>query len=182
MQIETERLLLRPFTVADAADVYSYSKDPRVGPPAGWQPHKSEAESREIIETVFNAPGVFAMEDKAGGKVIGSIGFTGFHRKEIAGKDDQIGYSLDPAFWGRGLVPEATEALLRCGFTELGLDVIWCEHYDGNVKSKRVIRKCGFTYQFLRVQTVPDFGGEHRLVLVYAMKKREWEQRCGCAK
>ena len=38
MQIKTERLLLRPFAEADAADLYKYAKDPEVGPAAGWPP------------------------------------------------------------------------------------------------------------------------------------------------
>ena len=41
MAIEIERLILRPFTETDAADLYEYAKDPRVGPAAGWPPHKS---------------------------------------------------------------------------------------------------------------------------------------------
>ena len=60
--IETPRLLLRPFQDADAADVYRYAQDPAVGPVAGWPPHQSVEESREIIRTVFSAPDVFAME------------------------------------------------------------------------------------------------------------------------
>ena len=44
--LETERTILRPFTLNDAADVYAYCKDPRVGPIAGWKPHESEEESR----------------------------------------------------------------------------------------------------------------------------------------
>ena len=64
MILETRRLRLRPFRDDDAADVYDYARDPRVGPIAGWQPHTSVEESREIIRTVFSAPGVFAMELK----------------------------------------------------------------------------------------------------------------------
>ena len=73
-QLETKRLLLRPFTEGDAADLYEYAKDPRVGLPAGWPPHKSQAESLEIIRTVFSAPNTFAVADRASGKVIGSAG------------------------------------------------------------------------------------------------------------
>ena len=62
--LETERTILRPFTLNDAADVYAYCKDPRVGPIAGWKPHESEEESREIIRTVFSAPDVFAVTDR----------------------------------------------------------------------------------------------------------------------
>ena len=77
--IETPRLLLRPFQDADAADVYRYAQDPAVGPVAGWPPHQSVEESREIIRTVFSAPDVFAMELQETSAVIGSVGIVGSH-------------------------------------------------------------------------------------------------------
>ena len=46
MILETKRLQLRPFAPEDAADVYAYARDARVGPIADWPPHTSEAESR----------------------------------------------------------------------------------------------------------------------------------------
>ena len=70
-QLETKRLILRRFAEADAADLYEYASDPRVGPAAGWPPHKSLEESLEIIRTVFQAPHIYALVDKASGKVIG---------------------------------------------------------------------------------------------------------------
>ena len=65
--LETRRLVLRPFTELDAEDLYAYARDPRVGPIAGWKPHGSIEESREIIRTVFAAPNVFAVVEKATG-------------------------------------------------------------------------------------------------------------------
>ena len=177
MELYTKRLLLRPFTEEDAEDLYAYARDPRVGPAAGWTPHRSVEESREIIRTVFSEPGVFAVVEKESGKVIGSAGFTGRHRKELPGPDDQIGYSLSPAWWGRGLIPEAVEELLRYGFEDLGLRTIWCDHYDGNQKSKRVIRKCGFSFRFLRMQKVPTLNNEIRLALCYALTREAWKKR-----
>ena len=177
MELYTKRLLLRPFTEDDAEDVYAYAQDPRVGPAAGWTPHQSVEESREIIRTVFSEPGVFAVVEKESGKVIGSAGLTGRHRKELPGPDDEIGYSLSPAYWGRGLIPEAVEELLRYGFEDLGLKTIWCDHYDGNQKSKRVIRKCGFPFRFLRMQKVPTLNNEIRLALCYALTREEWKKR-----
>lgn len=147
-QLETERLILRPFEERDAEQLFSYARDPRVGPAAGWKPHRDVEESRETIRTVLSESGTFAVVHRQDGRVIGSAGFTGRHRKEAGGPDDEIGYSLDPAYWGRGLIPEAVEELLRYGFEDLGLHTIWCDHYDGNQKSKRVIRKCGFSFRF----------------------------------
>lgn len=175
MELRTERLLLRPFTEEDAKEVYAYAQDPQVGPAAGWTPHQSVEESREIIRTVFSEPGVFAVVERESGRVIGSAGFTGRHRTELPGPDDELGYSLSRAYWGRGFIPEAVEELLRYGFEELGLHTIWCSHYDGNQKSKRVVRKCGFRFRFLRMQQVPTLNHAIRLALCYALTKPEWE-------
>ena len=102
-QLETRRLILRPFRDSDAADLFDYARDPRVGPAAGWKPHESVEESREIIRTVFSEPETFAVVHRQDGRVIGSAGFTGRHRQEAGGPDNEIGYSLDPTYWGRGL-------------------------------------------------------------------------------
>lgn len=169
----TDRLLLRPWTEADAEDLYRYAKDPQVGPAAGWPVHTSVENSREIIRTVFSAHNVFAVADRESGRVIGSAGFVGEHREELPGPDDELGYALSPAFWGRGLIPEASGALIRWGFTELGLETIWCNHYDGNTRSRRVIEKCGFRYQFSRETDVPLMG-ERRLTHFFALTRPQW--------
>ena len=52
--METERILLRYWEESDAESLFKYASDPDVGPRAGWPAHKSEEESREIIQTYFN--------------------------------------------------------------------------------------------------------------------------------
>ena len=176
MILETKRLLLRPFTDTDAEDLYEYAQDPRVGPIAGWPVHTSVENSLEIIRTVFAAPNVFAVVDKDSGKVIGSAGFVGGDFPELPGPSNEIGYALNPAFWGRELMPEAVNELMRIGFGQMGLNVIWCSHYDGNQKSKRVIEKCGFYYRFSR-ETEVTLMNERRLTHYYALTKEEWQTR-----
>ena len=176
MILETKRLFLRPFTDTDAEDLYEYAQDPRVGPIAGWPVHPSVENSREIINTVFAAPNVFALVDRERGKVIGSAGFVGTHREGVPKPNDEIGYVLNPAFWGRGLMPEAVEELMRYGFQDLGLAAIWCCHYDGNKKSRRVIEKCGFLPRGSTWEDVPLMG-ERRLTHFYALTKEEWQTR-----
>lgn len=51
--METKRLVLRPFQIEDAKQLYELAKDINVGANAGWPPHKSVEESKKIIETVF---------------------------------------------------------------------------------------------------------------------------------
>ena len=174
-RIETARMILRPFRETDAADVYDYAKDPRVGPAAGWPPHRGEAESLEIIRTVFAAPGVAAIELKGTGRVIGSVGFTDIHYGVLEQPDDEIGYALHPEYWGRGLIPEAVRAILEYGFTAMGLQTIWCCHYQENLKSQRVIEKCGFRYRYC-AQADVELLHEKRMCLHYALTKEEWKR------
>lgn len=173
--LRTPRLILRPFTDRDAADLYEYARDPRVGPAAGWPPHRSLEESREVIRTVFQSPGVFAMELRETGRVVGSVGFVGGHPAGACPgcPDDEIGYALARTHWGRGLAPEAVEAVKEYGFIDLGLRRIWCAHYAGNWRSLRCMEKCGFRYQFSRLTPVPLLG-EERESCFYLLTKEAW--------
>ena len=146
MMLETERLILRPWREDDAEDLYRYASDPEVGPPAGWPPHTSVENSREIIRTVLSAPDTFAVCLKENGKPIGSIGF---HRNDLASLDDEyeLGYWIGKPYWGQGLIPEASREMLRYAFEDLGMNRIWCGYYDGNEKSRRVQEKLGFVNQ-----------------------------------
>ena len=74
MALETKRLILRPFDETDAESLYEYAKDDRVGPIAGWPPHKSVENSREVIKNVLSAPETYAVCLKEDNKAIGSIG------------------------------------------------------------------------------------------------------------
>ena len=176
MEIKTNRLLLRPFAETDAADLYEYARDPRVGPPAGWPPHGSVGESLEVIRTVFAAPHTFAVVDKSSGRVIGSAGFTGKTRPEFPAPNDELGYALSADFWGRGLMPEAVEALLRYAFRDLELACVWCSHYTDNPRSRRVIEKSGFSFQF-EDMILDGPTGREKPARFYAMTRGEWEAR-----
>ena len=145
MILETNRLILRPWREDDAEDLYTYAGDPEVGPPAGWPPHTSVENSREIIRTVLSNPETYAVCLKENGKPIGSIGF---HRNDLAEADDEyeLGYWIGKPFWGQGLIPEASRvgaeisegnyerALLFCG-TGIGIHIAAskCPHVHAGV-------------------------------------------------
>lgn len=74
--LETDRLLLRPFTLDDAEGLYAYASHPEVGPPAGWRPHRSVEESRQVIENIFIPSDALAVLRKSDGRLIGSAGFV----------------------------------------------------------------------------------------------------------
>lgn len=172
MTLETRRLLLRPFTEADAPALYQCSRDPRVGLAAGWSPHKSVEDSLKVIRTVFSAPHTFAVVDRESGTLIGSAGFTG----RGTPREDELGYALHPDWWGRGLMTEAAEELLRYAFRDRELSAVWASHYAENPASRRVIEKCGF--QRVCTETLTDEAGEHETVF-YRIDRAQWEEARG---
>ena len=169
MTLTTERLLLRPFTEADAPALYQCSKDPRVGTAAGWPPHRSVEDSLEVIRTVFSAPHTFAVVERESGILIGSAGFTG----RGSPGEDELGYALHPDWWGRGLMSEAARELLRWAFEGRGLSAVWASHYAENPASRRVIEKCGF--QRVCAETLTDETGEHDTVF-YLLTRERWKE------
>ncbi len=164
---ETSRLLLRPWEEKDAESLYKHAKDPAVGPIAGWPPHTSVENSREIIRTVLSAPETYAVILKQTGEPVGSIGLMfgdTVHSADSADSEAEIGYWIGVPFWGQGLIPEAVRRLPRHGFEDLGLHTVWCGYYDGNTKSKRVQEKCGFRFHHTEVgkrSPLNDIRTEH---------------------
>lgn len=146
--LETERLILRPWEVSDAADLYEYAKHPDVGPRTGWAPHTSVEHSREVIVNVLSAPEEYAIVLRETGKPIGSIGLHIGEASPLGIPDDEgeIGYWIGVPYWGQGLTPEAVREVMRHGFEDMNLKQLWCRHDIGNNQSGRVQEKCGFRY------------------------------------
>ncbi len=175
MTLKTKRLILRPWREDDAENLYKYASAPEVGPPAGWAPHTSVENSREIIKTVLSAPETYAVCLKEDGKAIGSIGL---HRADLAELDDEyeLGYWIGKPFWGQGLIPEASREMLRHAFEELGMNRIWCGYYDGNVKSRRVQEKLGFVYHHTTEGIEVSQVNEVRTGHVMLLTREDWEK------
>lgn len=179
LSLTTDRLLLRGWQESDSADLYEYAKSELVGPFAGWKPHQNEEESKQIIKRFMADNETYAIVLKTENKVIGGIGLHRRFPDESLQHLNQreIGYVLNPNYWGRGIVPEAVTCLLAYGFDELDLDLIWCAHYEFNAKSKRVIEKCGFNYQFTRSETLHLLDDKKVTTLYYHLSKQEYFNR-----
>ena len=175
MVLQTERLTLRPWAAADAASLYAYASDPAVGPAAGWPPHRDEAESLRIIQTVFNGPACYAIcvKDEA----IGAIELKTGDRTDMTDRADEceLGYWLGRPFWGRGYMPEAVREILRHAFADLGMRTVWCGYYDGNEKSRRVQEKVGFVYHHTCDAVPVPLLGETRVGHTSCMTCQRWQ-------
>ena len=169
--------ILRPWREDDAEALYKYASDPDIGPPAGWPPHTSVENSRDIIRTVFSAPETYAICLKDGSP-IGSIGLKLNGSTDMTDRDDEceLGYWIGKPFWGQGLIPEASRALLRHAFENLGMRAVWCGYYEGNEKSKRVQEKLGFVYQYTTEGLEVSLVNEIRTGHTNLMTREHWRE------
>jgi [ribosomal protein S5]-alanine N-acetyltransferase len=177
--LETERLFLRPWKESDAKSLYKYAKDPRVGPVAGWPPHKDEKESLDVIKNILIGPECYAICLKTDNVAIGCIELKLNGRTDMTDKDDEceLGYWIGVPFWGKGYMSEAVREIVRHGFQDLGMNTIWCGYYDGNEKSKRVQEKCGFVYHHTCNEVPVPLMGETRIGHTNVLTKEQWQSR-----
>lgn len=175
--IETNRLLLRPWQISDAEDLYAYARDPEVGPAAGWKPHQSLEESQRICEMFIREGDVWALVEKQSGRVIGSVGLHKDGKRGVPeGTAKMLGYVLSHAYWGKGYMTEAAQAAIRYGFDALGVKLISICHFPFNARSRRVIEKCGFTYEgTLRASFYRAYDDTLLDECVYSMTRAEYD-------
>ncbi|TCZ78319.1 N-acetyltransferase [Paenibacillus albiflavus] len=173
----TERLIIRKWLETDSKDLYEYASNELVGPNAGWAPHQDEEESLAVLQMFIENDDAYAVVLKSENKVIGSIGLH--DRKPDDNLADlaqgEIGYVLNPAYWGQGIIPEAVNGLIQYGFNEADLDLIWCGHFDFNHNSRRVVEKCGFTYRFQKNSRLERLNNREVTTLYYNITKEEFE-------
>ena len=175
--LKTERLLLRRWEDSDAENLYEYAKDPDVGPIAGWPPHQSVDESRNVIRNVFQGKEAYAICLKTDEKAIGAIELKLNGHTDMTDRDDEceLGYWLGKPFWGQGIMPEAVKEILRHAFEEIGMTKVWAGYYEGNSKSKRVQEKAGFRYQWKSEGVDVPLMHEKRTGHVSSMTKDQWQ-------
>ncbi|MGL4735994.1 MAG: GNAT family N-acetyltransferase [Cellulosilyticaceae bacterium] len=172
--LETQRCLLREWQLEDLEDVYAYSKNPNVGPNAGWKPHESREETKEIIERFQKQDDTWAIVEKATGKVIGSVGLHRDEKRDTP-RVRMIGYALSQDYWGQGIMVEVVRRVIAYGFDEMQLKLISSGHGAFNVRSKRVLEKCGFKFEGIIRCGYVNYDGGIFDEFSYSITNKEYE-------
>lgn len=147
--LETLRLELREFVVADFAEVLRLDSDARVMRYIGDGRPASREAVGETLKKMIEYPHVFPELGiwRAARRDTGA--FVGWFSLKYAGRspDVEVAYRLLPDAWGKGFATEGAAALVDYGFEELGLDrIIGITHPD-NHASQRVLVKAGLEDQ-----------------------------------
>ena len=149
-RLETERLILRPFTMEDAESVFkNWASDDEVTRYLTWPTHRTVEDSRRYMEFCINGysdPSSYqwGIELKETHELIGNISVV-----RIVDEIDylELGWVIGRKYWGNGYTAEAASALLDFLFNEVGANCISAGHDVNNPNSGRVMQKIGMKYE-----------------------------------
>jgi ribosomal-protein-alanine N-acetyltransferase len=172
---ETERLVLRAFTLADAPAVKALAGAREVASTTLNVPHPYEdgmAETWIGTHAAGYAAGeqaTFAVALKESDDLVGAIGLTVSADHARA----ELGYWIGVPFWNHGYASEAAVEILRFGFEELELNKIYAVHLVRNPASGPVMQKAGMRYEGTLRQHVRKWGAFEDLAL-YGLLATDW--------
>ena len=154
--IETDRLILRRMRLKDAGDMYEYASRSQVTEYLLWAPHENLEYTKAYLKQVeaayksdeFHDFGIILKENN---KFIGTCGFANLDMANFKG---EVGYVLNPEYWGKGIACEALEAVLQLGFDRMGLNRIEARYMVGNERSLRVMEKCNMSFEGIYRQSM----------------------------
>lgn len=160
--IETERIILREFTLEDVAAVFEFGSNDEVNRYTGTPSIKTMDEARNIITDVYFSDkelygyARLAVYHKADKKVIGFAGLKYLPEYDMT----DIGYRFLPAYWGQGIATEVSIPLIQYGFETLKLERIIGIAMKDNIASWKVLEKIGL--QLWKIDEYDGDGGDHR--------------------
>ena len=178
--VRTERLLLRPLAVADADALLAYRGRQDVSQYVPFEPMSRD----DILERIAGRWARTELTDEGQALTLGvQLAETGelagdvvlfWHSREHAG--GELGYVFNPAQGGHGYATEAANAMLRLGFTELGLHRIVARIDERNEPSAKLARRLGMRQEARLVEN-EFFKGEWSTEVDFAMLAGEWYGR-----
>jgi RimJ/RimL family protein N-acetyltransferase len=179
--LETDRLVLRRFTEADADLLVELDDDPEVMRfITGGRATPREEVENEVLPAFFGyyerfeGYGFWAAIERASGAFIGWFHFR--PAPGAASDEPELGYRLRSSAWGKGYATEGSRALIHKGFTELGVTRVVAETMAVNAASRRVMEKAGLTFVRSVHQDWPyTIEGAEEGDVEYALRKADWE-------
>ncbi len=171
--LETEQLLVRPFTLADVDGVFNFASNTLAQQYTGNATITSKEQALSLIENVWLKDyqeygyGRFAVIHKIDNKIIGFNGIK--FLKDV--QETDLGYRFLPAYWGKGIATESSVAILKFAFETIKIATIFATVYPENSASAAVLKKIGFQYS----ETKP-YPEETQPLEWYYLKNKDYER------
>ncbi|MCK4320669.1 GNAT family N-acetyltransferase [Candidatus Bathyarchaeota archaeon] len=175
-QQETDRLILRQMTLDDVEFYFHHFNNDKVIEGCCFLGPKSLEAAKEELERYCIKPfkenrGIrWGIVRKGGSELIGTCGYYDWIK---AVRRAEIGYDLDPAYWGQGIMTEALGAVLKYGFEKMGLNRIQAIIDSKNTRSLKLVPRLGFKKEGV-FRERSYFNGQFRDDVCFSLLRKEW--------
>ena len=174
-ELETERLIFRAIKKSDALDIYEYSSNSKTCEYLLWDTHKSVDYTKKFIDIIMSKYKSGEYNDwaivlKKSKKMIGTCGFT---RIDEENSIAEIGYVINPAYWGLGIATEAAKRVVEFAFEEMSINRVEAKFLFGNEASLNVMKKIGMKFEGYQRESLL-VKGKYRTVGISSILKREY--------
>ena len=174
--LETERLILRAVKRCDVEDVYEYSSNPKTCQYLLWDVHKNPRYTQEFIENVISKYKSGEYNDwaiiyKENNKMIGTCGFT---RIDVTNSVVEIGYVINPKYWGLGIATEVANRIVEFAFDNLQVNRVEAKFLFGNNASLAVMKKIGMKFEGYQREAM-YVKGRYKTVGIASILNREYK-------
>lgn len=176
-EFTTERLLIRPITSQDTDALYLIKSDPQVTALYGQSPHHGPEETKAwilrcLVEWNNKMAFTWAIALRSERKVIGECCLWNMDHANNCG---ELGYEMQSAYWGKGLMTEALAPVLEFAFSGLGLHRVEALPLATNLSSISVLKKLGFVHEGVYRQRVL-WDQSYVDQLGYSLLEGDWKE------
>ena len=177
--LKTERLILRDLRIDDIDDFFEYAKNPNVNSElSGWEPHFTNKEkAAAFLKSYAESNDTWAIVLRDSGKVIGHLKiYPDENRGQFSERNSAklITYALSEDYWNKGYMTEAVKRVVKYVFNETGIELLTAFHVPHNIRSKRVIEKCGFQYETTIEQGFKSYNGQVYDSVIHSIMKSDY--------
>jgi len=175
-QLETERLILREMTLEDVEFYFRHFNNRKIIEGCCFPGPDSLEAARKELELYCVKPfkedrGIrWGIVIKKSGELVGTLGYYDWVKTSFRA---EIGYDLDPAYWGQGVMTEALQAALRYGFETMKLNRIQAIIDSENARSLKLVRWLHFRKEGVMRQR-SYFNGQFRDDVCFSLLRSEW--------
>jgi ribosomal-protein-alanine N-acetyltransferase len=166
MIFQTERLMVRPYTMGDLDDFFRLNRDAEVM--RYIRPVQTFQQTKEFLVKIIRAyderPGTgrWGLFLTDGGQFAGSFAIIPVEKTEML----QLGYALLKEYWGKGYASEAVKGGIAYAFDKLGLEEIAGITFPANLPSQKVLVNNGFVFE----KVIVEEGKKLHLFKLYKAK------------
>ena len=168
-----KKFFIRSLLPGDQEAFYRIYSDMDLCLNSGSLPVKSLEDAKSKLNRMIEMGESFAIVSTETMEIMGVISV----RKDIHRYNNRaymLGYVLEKQWRGQGIMPQVVQYMMKYLFMNMGADIVTAAHFPGNESSKRVLEKCGFTYEGTLRREYTRFDGQILDSCMYSITYDEW--------